>query len=406
MHILDIHSRMTQAAGPAPVSPLGNKPKDLRARREEAARLSRLMAANPGFSFLRLGDMELTCLLAAQEGLDGNVDAGADPTNGTVPYGHPGIGLTMAPALLRSYEKASYVDTHERIWPNSQLVSKLKLKSVPGQQRNPDAETSLLMLTWMEFEFRNYCRGRKVGLAGAEAALLQQLLTEEEFGRAAEAFWPKEAEVCFHQIRDDGRNLSTNLDLIQEDLRAFVKATGIDTLFLSLGGAGKILCVELAEELGVRTFDAGSMLRALTYSGSDGNRAARATHFPFLYRVPFPVWCDGMERTWPGLAPHERLAKVHAQLILEVQRKETGWTYASSELDLSEENRAAFHEAWKIYYRRYASLFKATTETRKERIGFLHFCGTHGLTGEGKRFYRVFQTKSWLKRLLSPGKIL
>ena len=404
MHILDIHSRIIQTATPVPDSPLGDKPVDLSARRQEARRLSQLMASKPGFSFLRLGDMELTCLLADQEGLCGEIFTGADPANGTVAYGHPGIDQTMLPALRRSYEKASYLDTHERIWPNSRLLPKLKLQSWVGQQRSPDSETSLLLLTWMEFEFADYCRGRKIGLAGAEAALLQQLLADVEFQRAAGAFWPAGARFYFHQVREDGRNLSRNLGLIRKDLQGFVKATGIDTLFLSLGGAGKILCVELAENLGVRTFDAGSMLRAFTYSGSDGNRAARATHFPFLYRVPFPVWCSAMEGTWPNLPPHDKLAKIHAQLILEVQCKETGWTHASSEFDFREQNRAAFREAWEVYRQRYKSIFKMSPETRKERVAFLHFCGTHGLTREGKRSYRVFRTKSWLRKLCSWGR--
>jgi cytidylate kinase len=48
---------------------------------------------------------------------------------------------------------------------------------------------------------------------------------------------------------------------------------GVDTVFLSLGGAAKILCFELAKELDVRMFDFGAMLRALTFSGSPGNLA-------------------------------------------------------------------------------------------------------------------------------------
>lgn len=404
MSELDAHARLVQEAGPVPASPLGDKPADLRARRLEAARLSALMAASDGFSFLRLGDMELTCLLAAQEGSAAKWDPADSQASGTMACGHPGIGPALAPALRRAFEQASYVDFHERLWPVSKLLPRLKLNAVAGQQRNPDAETSYLLLTWLEFEFQKFCQGRKIGLAGAEAVLLKNLLRHEEFRQAAANFWPAAAEIHFHQIREDGRNVSANLDLIREDLRGFIKATGVDTVFLSLGGAGKILCVELASELGVRMFDAGSMLRALTYSGSDGNRATRATHSPFLYRVPFAVWCGAMEQSWPRLAPHEKLAKIHAQIILEVQKKEVGWTHASHELDLCPDNLEAFGQAHRFYLERYGNIFELSAETRRERAGFLHFCGQHGLTAEGKKFYRWFRLKSLAARIFRRGK--
>ena len=396
--VSELHALFIREAGPAPVSPLGDKPSNLASRRRETRRISELMAANDAFSFLRLGDVELTVLLGLQDGIALSEDD-KEPIDGTTGYGSLGLTPDQFPRLRRAFENASYVDFHERLWPISVLLPRLALARSPKAERNPNAECSYLLLTWLECEFRTYASERRILLAGAEARLLEELRRDARFRAISEDFWPTNSTVFFHQIRNDGRNIGENFDLIKEDLRRAVQQTKVDTVFLSLGG-GKILCVELAEELGVRIFDAGAMLRSLCYSGSDGNRACRSTHFLFLHRVPFDVWCDAMERAWPKLPPHERLAKVHAQLIVEVQRKEVGWTHASWELDLSSENRAAFAQAHSVYYARYAHLFDRTDETRRERSNFLHFCGTHGLTDEGRRFLRQFALKRKMWRWL------
>ncbi len=381
---------------PSPPSALGPKPNDLSKRQAESVRLSALMNSTQSFSFVRMGDMELTLLLSQQEGLTARCDREDGPVAGAAAYGNPGISPQRLDRLQRALEQATYVDFHERLWPISELLPRLRLNRPPEADRNPDAETSYILLTWLEHEFQRYCNGRRVGLVGAEASLLRELLKERVFREAADEFWPAAAEVHLLQPRDDGRNLDANLDLVADDLRGWIRSTNVDTVFLSLGGAAKILCVELAEELGVRMFDAGAMLRGLTYSGSDGNRACRATHSPFLYRIPFETWSAAMDRAFPNLPDEQRLAKLHAQLILEVQAKEVGWTHASSELDLSPANRRKFLEAFAHYRAKYGHLFRRSPATRRERAGFLHFCGTHGLTWEGRRFMTVFRMKSAL----------
>ena len=142
------------------------------------------------------------------------------------------------------------------------------------------------------------------------------------------------------------------------------------------------------------------MLRALTYSACDGNRAARATHSPFLFRVPFEVFMPALERAFPNLAAEELLAKTHAQLLLDVQFKEPGWTHTAFEYDFSEENRARFRAAYRTYTTRYRRLGRASAVAESERRGFLHFCGTHGLTLEGRAFYAKFMLKSAIRRAI------
>ena len=163
-------------------------------------------------------------------------------------------------------------------------------------------------------------------------------------------------------MRDDGRKLDANLDLVKEDLRKFVKENQLDTLFLSLGGGAKILGYELSRELRICCFDFGAMTRALTYSGCDGNRFARSTHSPFLFRIPFETHMDALEKAFPNLAPAELLAKAHGQLLLEVMKKEVGWTFASWEFDFSRENVSAFRRAFKAYRKRYRRLGAGSIE--------------------------------------------
>ena len=243
-----------------------------------------------------------------------------------------------------------------------------------------------------------HCSDRRIGFAGAEARLLELLSQTPAFARAAAAYWPENAEVFYHQVRNDGRDLDANLDMVKQDLRQFVKAHEIDTLFLSLGGGAKILGYELSRELGICCFDFGAMIRALTYSGCDGNRMTRSPHSPFLFRISFGIYMEALEKAMPNLAPAELLAKAHGQLLLELMRKEIGWTSVSWEFDFSEENVSAFRNAFQEYRKRYRKLFRSSSATKMERAGFLHFCGTHKLTLEGELFLTAFKGKGLIRR--------
>ena len=379
-------------------SVFGKKEDGYGARIGEAKLLSNLMRARRPFCFLRMGDMELAYLLAEQEqGLD-RIEFADGPRSGTQGYTNPGLSAKHARRLRRAYERADYVDFHEGNWPNEHLVSRLILERPPGSRRNPTKEASLVFLTWTEKEFKEYCKYRRIGFAGAEARLLELLSQTPEFKLGAADYWPEEAEIFYHQVRNDGRDLDANLDLVKEDLRQFVEAHAVDTLFLSLGGGAKILGYELSRELGICCFDFGAMLRALTYSGCDGNRMARSAHSPFLFRIPFGVYMEALGKAFPNLTPAEVLAKAHGQLLLELLKKEIGWTSVSWEFDFSRENMSAFREGFQEYRRRYRKLFRASSATRMERAGFLHFCGTHRLTWEGRLFLMAFRTKALIRR--------
>jgi hypothetical protein len=397
---MTFHEELLQSCPPPSGRMFGNKENGYDARLSQAKLLSELMQARRPFCFLRMGDMELVYLLAQQYKRLHELEFRDGPTSGTQGYGNPGLSAKQAERLRRAYEGADYVDFHEQNWPNEHLVPRLVLQRPPDSYRNLTKETSLVFLTWTEKEFKDYCKDRRIGFVGAEARLLELLSQTPEFKRAASDYWPEGAEIFYHQVRNNGRDLDANLDLVKEDLRQFVKAHEVDTLFLSLGGGAKILGYELSRELGICCFDFGAMTRALTYSGCDGNRMARSTHAPFLFRIPFGVYMDALEKAMPNLAPAELLAKAHGQLLLEPVKKEVGWTFTSWEFDFNPENVSNFRRAFQEYRQRYRKLFNSSPAAKMERAGFLHFCGTHELTQEGRLFLLLFRFKGSVRRLL------
>jgi capsular polysaccharide biosynthesis protein len=378
----------------------GSKSDGYPSRLAEAHRLTELMQSKRPFCFLRLGDMELAYLMACQTNQLHRVTYNDGSICGTQGYGNPGLGPKYADRLWQAYEQADYLDYHERNWPIEYVAPQLKLKRRADATRNPGKDTSVIFLTWVEKEFKRYCQGRRVGIAGAESRLLEILSQSDTFKKAAADYWPEQADIYFHQARDDGRNLDANLHLVKEDLIQFVKIHELDTLFLSLGGGAKVLGYELSRELGICCFDFGAMTRALTYSGCDGNRVTRSPHSPFLFRIPFGTYMEALEQAMPNLTPAELLAKAHGQLVLEVMKKEVGWTFVSWEFDFSKENRAAFKRGYQVYRTRYQPLFKASPEAQKERAGFLHFCGTHRLTWGGQFFFARFRAKCTAARMI------
>ena len=199
--------------------------------------------------------------------------------------------------------------------------------------------------------------------------MLQELLKDSRYLKIASWVWGENRAHVFVQPVENGLNLSKNLEEIRRVLAGKILQEKTDTAFISLGGAAKILCVELAGKLNVRCIDFGSILRALTYSGSAGHAAWRASHAPFFFRVPFGVYMDAYERAHPDAPPETLLLKAHAQLCLELQEK----IYASSTpsdvitpgtYDPNPENIESFNVSVKEYRRRYSRLRKLNVQCR------------------------------------------
>jgi hypothetical protein len=363
--------------------------------RAEAARdLTRLMEADPAFCFLRLGDGELAFLLRAQNQLEDR-EPSLKPSC-EIAHDGPGIHPRHAARLLQAYERCSYLDFYERVPFNAEYLGELALQRPPELARNSGPETSQILFTWTLQEFGPFLRGRRSLFAGAEGALLRELWSDAGYRQIAHAFWPADATVFFHQVRDDGRRLSDNLDATKADLAVEIRREKIDTLFLCLGGAAKIICQELSAELGIRTIDFGSMMRALAYCGSSGGGPWRASHTPFCVRVPFELHLRALERAQPSLTTVELLARAHAQLCLELQRMEPGVSFASdaidpSSYDPSEENLARFREGVRVYLERYRPRARGDAEAESLVSEFAFWCEKKGLGGRGRLFQAMLQ---------------
>jgi hypothetical protein len=253
----------------------------------------------------------------------------------------------------------------------------------------------------MEHEFYSYCERHRVGFCGAESKVLQALLSDPNFLISSSHFIPREHNFFFLQPTQNGKNLNQNLPAIKESLINFVKNEGVDTLFLSLGGGAKILGQQLARELNMRCIDFGAMLRALCFLGSAGDLPNRATHSPFFFHVPFRSVMKAIESAFPDMSTEHRLAKAHAQLLLELQDHVEGWTSASADFNFNSGNLERFRIGFNQYRQHYSRLFTFNNETRLERKRFLHFCGKHKLTFEGRLFYQWFL---WKQHLLGKSR--
>ena len=114
----------------------------------------------------------------------------------------------------------------------------------------------------------------------------------------------------------------------------------------------------------------------------------------YMFRLSFDTYMHALEKAFPDLTSEGLLAKAHAQLLLEVQEKEVCWSHSAWEHEFTPRNVGHFRKSYRQYKRRYRYLFNKNDVTRKERADFLHFCGTHKLTWEGRAFMVKFRIKS------------
>lgn len=379
--------------------------------RAAAESLTRLLEEHARFSFLRLGDGELRLMLQSQEGED------ADPppvlrASCEIAHGDPGLDHTHAARLLASYERCSFLDDYAQLPYNREGLPKLRWTRSAQSLGEASSGAGGLIFAWVHFEFHDYLARHRCLFCGAEAALLEELLKTEEYRRLAAHYWPQNATAFFFQPRGDGLRLSADLDLIGNDLRAAIREHRVDTIFLSLGGAAKILCHELADELGIRAIDFGSTLRSFTYSGSDGYATWRASHHPHLLRVPFALYLRALRAAHPALAVPALVAKAHAQLCLEVQSKELLHSVTSdvndgAMFDDSAENLRHFRESMRTYRRELLPLARHDSEARALVREFRRWRWKKGLEWDGRLFRLGVACKGALRQLVrrAPAKI-
>jgi hypothetical protein len=372
-------------------------------RREAAHQLTALLARHDAFSFIRLGDGEVHWMLQVEAGrvdcyryLDG---AGSVEVARAV----AGMEPRHYPRFRDALEKATYLDFCDSIPAVRFHLPQLGVQRDPSLYRNASPETSNIIFEWVEHELEPWISTHRCLFAGAESALLRALWSDPAYRSLARGALPAEdAAVFFHQVRENGRNYSENLDLIKDDLRREIERERIDTLFLSLATGAKILCYELAQELGIRAIDFGSMVRGLTYAGSSGYQVCRDMHNPFFFRVPLSIFLPALERAVPGLSVPELTSRAHAQLVLELHqhRKSTFNTsdgIDGSRVELSEENLRHFQAGRRYYETRYRPRALADPQARRLDADFQRWCLKKGIGWRGKAFLAAVRVKQLLR---------
>lgn len=225
-------------------------------RKQATARLTELMRTIRPFSFLRLGDMELGLMLMAQTGADAGwtENDANEQMSSTARFAHPGLTMSYVERLRKSYENATYVDFHERWWINKGLNPLLQLDRPADALRNNSDAASHIFMDWLRYEFKGYTKGRRVLFAGGEAGMLQALWCRDAFRTAGASFIDFSCEAFFEP---DTGAIGDRLDEIKDRLYKRIVDDKIDTMFLSLGGAAKTVCAEIAGEKDVCCFDFG-----------------------------------------------------------------------------------------------------------------------------------------------------
>lgn len=370
--------------------------------RPTATDLANLLEAHPSFSFLRLGDGELRFLLECQKSLEPYDGPQLRPSC-EIAHGTPAVESGQYDRLLQAYEQCSFLDLYAELPFNSEYLPQLRWQRSAQALGNASSGAVGLIFEWLYQYLQSYLRTHRCLICGAEASLLRELLADPRYRAIVAPFWPAEAQVTFVQPRNDGVSLARDLDLIKEDLRREIQEHQVDTIFLSLGGGAKILCHELAVELGIRAIDFGSALRSLTFSGSDGQAVWRAPHHPFLIRVPLDVYIPALRRARPDLGPAEILAKAHAQLCLELQSKKLLTSITSDVNDMamfdpSPENSANFSEGLAYYRRELVPMARGNDEALELTREFRSWRRKKGLGLDGRLFRLGVVAKDALRR--------
>jgi hypothetical protein len=367
-------------------------------RRSACERLTRYMRSMRPFSFLRLGDMELGLMLADQAKQE--IKWTELPENQSISsgfaFGHPGLDTSYTARLKRSYENATYVDFHERWWINRALNPLLTLQRKAGALRNSDESDSHIFFEWLQYSFKDYISNRRCLFAGAEAGILGELYRRDEYKIFSKDYWP-DSVVPFFQAEES--LLVNQLDEIKQRISKTIQSENIDTLFLSLGGGAKIICSELAQELGICAFDFGGLMRGLTYSGSDGHAFVRATHHPFFFRIPFDLYMDAYESSHPNIEPEKLLVKAQCQVLMELSDHKVGESVPSGSgyTNIISNN---FNEALKRYRSRYDKLIKLNKKTKFLGRQF-HLRCVEEMHGKNSLKFVMCRIRSRLERMIS-----
>jgi hypothetical protein len=377
-----------------------------------ARELTEFLERHRSFSYIRLGDGEIFWLRHVQEGKAPPKYRYFEnkPTSVEITMSTSGLEARHCRRFVEALENCSYLDYCDSNPNVRNTLHLVKFDRDPRLHRSRSAEVSNVLFEWTYYEMKDYFRRHRCLIAGAESALLRELWSDPDYRRFADPFLPADADLFFHQVREDGRNYSENLDLIEQDLTAVAREERIDTIFLSLGTGAKIVCYELARKMEVRALDFGSFSRALAYAGSPGYQTHRSLHNPFLFRVPFETYMSALERAHPALAPAMLVSKAHAQLALEVQDLQplrfNSADTVTGMIPVPRERIDAFKDAQRAYLRRYRSAIRTDPEAAKLDSEFTRWRRKRGIGLDGQLFLRLVKAKRLCRRAMQACRLL
>lgn len=377
-------------------------------RKVAASKLTELMESQSSFSYLRLGDMEAAYLVSVQEGRtdDSPFDEKEDLVTSNAAFDSPGLSFRYYSRLLYAYETCDYLDFYDGVHEAKPYLRRLKLDRSPTLHRNPGPETSQVFFDWLVYEFRSYIDRHRCLLAGAESGILENLFQDSRYREIASSFWSENACPIFYPYWQEFKGLDKNLDKIKNCIAKFIIEKNVDTLFLSLGGAAKIICTELSKELNIRTFDFGSLMRGLTYSGSSGNHFRHCSHHPFFFRIPLRIYLPALDKALPFMTPAQRVIKIHAQLVRELAKKEFGRSirspfYHPELIDRSKENLTKFYSEYQFYKEEVkVTRIEDDPKANLEIRNFERWLLENGISWRGKLYVTWRETKNLIKKTL------
>jgi hypothetical protein len=375
--------------------------------RAGAARwLTERLESAPAQLFLRLGDGELAFLLACQSGaLDAEVITARRPSSLDGAQSLPGLLPEDAPPLLAAYEAADIVDCYDHVPYSKKHYADLRWSPKSEQTQLHVSEGSGLLFTWALHELPGYLARHRCIFCGSEAPLLEALLRDPRYLAVAARWWGDAQPATFVTPPEDGRNIRAHRDELLARLEQAVRQSGADTVFLSLGGAAKIIAPALARASGVSVFDFGSALRALTYSASEGHATWRSAHNPFLFRVPLPVQLDALAVAYPGRSSGWLARKAAMQVCLELERKTEGESLTSEAFDPAIFSRdpasmAAFSEAYR-HYTAWIRHLPSDTEVGESDRELRHWLRSHGIGWSGFVWLQTKPLRALARRTIS-----
>ena len=111
-------------------------------------------------------------------------------------------------------------------------------------------------------------------------------------------------------------------------------------------------------------------MRAITYSGSDGQGFVRSAHHTFYHRVPFNLYMDAFEEANSDLPANQLLVKAQCQVLLDLSSQIPG--KSSSTAANQAEDITLFKKSLRQYKMRYNQLEKHRWRRHRPTLEIKH----------------------------------